>query len=103
MSSTMSSTMSPGAQVVYGVRAAAPDSNPFVAIAYTLYQSLYSPMSSFYTNSITALHVLYAVYVLHSLVSERGRTDLFLLQSSSGAHRGACCSCSSQSCGYLGI
>lgn len=51
------------AQIFYAVRASAPDANPFAAIAYTLYQSLYSPMSDFYMQSITALHVLYAVCV----------------------------------------
>lgn len=57
----MSTSMSPATQLFYGVRAAAPDTNPFVSIVYTLYQSLYSPMSDFYMNSITALHILYAM------------------------------------------
>lgn len=55
--------MSAASQLFDGVRAASgdSDSNPFTAILYTLYQSLYSPMSSFYMRSILALHVLYGV------------------------------------------
>lgn len=53
--------MSAAEQLFAGVRAGAPTANPFSAIAYTLYQSLYSPMSTFYMRSLTALHVLYGV------------------------------------------
>lgn len=48
------------AQLFGAVLSTSPE-NPFVAIAYTLYQSLYSPMSTFYMRSLSALHGLYAV------------------------------------------
>lgn len=93
--------MSPAEQIFYGVRAAAPDANPFVAIAYTLYQSLYSPMSSFYMNSITALHVLYAVCVVNPHCEDGA--DLLSFQSSFGVDCGPRCSCPEESWRRLGV
>lgn len=69
--------MSAASRLFAGVRTAAPDSNPFTSIAYTLYQSLYSPMSDFYMRSIPALHALYGTCVAISPFSstEPSRAD----------------------------
>ncbi|ORY80760.1 hypothetical protein BCR35DRAFT_331821 [Leucosporidium creatinivorum] len=76
--------MSAASQLFDGVRAASPDSNPFTAILYTLYQSLYSPMSDFYMRSIPALHVLYAVQAVIIIAAlairwKRHRGDIAVL------------------------
>ncbi|ORY80759.1 hypothetical protein BCR35DRAFT_352513 [Leucosporidium creatinivorum] len=61
--------MSAATALFASVRAASPSSNPFTAIAYALYQSLYSPMSDFYMRSIPALHALYGLQTILILSS----------------------------------
>ncbi|ORY81306.1 hypothetical protein BCR35DRAFT_331715 [Leucosporidium creatinivorum] len=74
------------AQIFYAVRAAAPTSNPFVAIAYTLHGSFYPNMSTFFMRSISVLHGLYAlqtVLLLAALAVRYRRTpgDVWVFKS----------------------